>query len=178
MKKFLSIILLFFSITFQSISKTQPLHPDPWSLIIYRPENFGDMNIVPCYLKIEDPDGNDVTSTAAKANYEWVSIKGKAFFYQKTPYLLGGMAMHLLLKPGIYKFSVYTPEEKQYGVPSVPQGSKGIWKSNTFLYNTNNPTNVIFVRPTVNSNGFYDGSWEINHKAPRFWKYTIPKMNP
>ena len=38
------------------------------------------------------------------------------------------------------------------------------WESNVFEYNTENPTKVIFVTPTRNDNGFYNGGWIIDYK--------------
>ena len=48
--------------------------------------------------------------------------------------------------------------------------------SNTFYYDTNNPTKVIFVMPTADENGFYDGGWYIDYKAPKFFKFTKAKQ--
>ena len=170
------------------------LHPDPWSLIIYRPDNSEGMNDVRCWLKLEDAQtGEDVTYTKAKANYEFVADRKKApirdttsisrmfkytgeapsYNYKKSYYLSGGMAMHLLLQPGKYKISVYTPKEHTIYVQTE---NKGDWTSNVFEYDTANPTNVIFVSPTANDNGFYNGGWHIDYKAPDFWKVTKPKM--
>ncbi|WP_177206240.1 hypothetical protein [Treponema bryantii] len=36
-----------------------------------------------------------------------------------------------------------------------------------FEYNTENPTKVIFVTPTRNDNGFYNGGWIIDYKSAR-----------
>ena len=45
---------------------------NPWSLIIYRPENSWQINETRCYLKLEDAEtGEDVTYTKSKANYSW-----------------------------------------------------------------------------------------------------------
>lgn len=148
------------------------LHHTPWQLIIYRPENSFHINDVRCYLKIEDTKGNDVTYTAATATYEWASIPGTMFFYQKSFYLSGGMAMHLQLKPGNYKITFYTPPEKQNKVKTE---NSGTWNSNTFDYSTDNPAKVLFVVPVTNDNGFYNGSWYIDYKAPEWFKFTKPK---
>ena len=49
-------------------------------------------------------------------------------------------------------------------------------QSTTFEYNsTENPAKVIFVSPTANENGFYDGGWHIDHKAPKFFRFTKPE---
>lgn len=153
-------------------SKSPDLHPDPWSLIIYRPYNAGDMNEVRCYVKFEDAEtGEDVSYTKVKANYSWISTPKIAHEYQKSYFLSGAMSMHCLLKPGKYNITVCTPKDKTYPVVT---SNKEDWTSNVFYYDTDNPTNVIFVIPTANDNGFYNGGWYIDYKAPKYFKFTKP----
>ena len=167
-------------------TEKMPVRPNPTTLIIYRPENYWDMNEIRCWLKLEDEEGNDVTYTAAKAAYEWPSYKywdtkktnrtlPQTFDQQqpdsisskKTYNPSGGMAMHLNLKKGKYKISVYTPADKQNNF-TYSDGSRAFeWTSNVFEYDTENPTNVIFVTATKNDNGFYNGGWIIDYKAPK-----------
>lgn len=163
----------------------QNVKPNPWSLIIYRPENIGQMNDVRCWLKLEDFEtGEDVTYTKATAKYEWIpdtkiadkknpqsftsifkpDVISTFYNYKKTYFLSGGMAMHLNIKPGKYKISVYTPKDK---TNLYPCSNKEDWVSNQFIYDTNNPTNVIFVSGTHDDNGFYNGGWFIDYKAPK-----------
>lgn len=166
--------LIFFVIFSPFLTAQQPdIHHNPWELIIYRPENSSSMNEVRCYLRLLDEQGNDVTFSAAKATYEWTSIPNVVNQYQKTRWLSGGVAMHLNLKPGKYKISVYTPPEKQYPYPSA---NREQWESNVFEYDTANPAKVIFVSPTANDNGFYSGGWFIDYKAPSYFKFTKPKQ--
>ncbi len=179
-------------------TKTQSagIHFNPWELIIYRPENTEKMNMTRCWIKIEDTvTGRDVTydkEVIRKAEYEWVA-NSKVFYkdpndfwrwlmrhgqvytlhsYQKSYYLDGGMAMHLNLAPGSYKITVSTPKDQHFWVKAENSGS---WESNEFFYNTENPLKVIFVCPTANNNGFYNGGWWIDYKAPEFYIYTKPK---
>lgn len=181
MKKFFLILFIFtFSPLFaQEILKpelhdlTPDIHHNPWELIIYRPENTRGMNDVRCWLKIEDMDGNDVTFSAVKASYEWISIPDVVNQYKKSYYLSGGMAMHLQIKSGRYNISFYTPSDKQWPNPSE---NKNQWESNKFLYDTENPAKVIFVYPAANENGFYSGEWIISGRAPKYWESTIPLM--
>lgn len=176
----------------QNISQENLTH-NKWSLIIYRPVNTGDMNLVRCWLKIQNQEGQDVTYQVAKASYEWVNgdrvksytstppinsifqpnITSPLYQYQKTYYLSGGMAMHLILKSGKYKISFYTPADKNNMYETENPGE---WISNTFDYDTENPAKVIFLCPTANENGFYNGGWWLDYKAPKFFKYTIPLM--
>lgn len=149
------------------------LRHNPWELIIYRPENTEKMTPVRCWLKIEDMEGNDVTHTAAKATYEWVTVPDRVNHYEKGWWLEGGIAMHLNLKNGRYKFTVSTPPDRQYPYPSK---NRNEWKSNEFFYDTNNPAKVIFVYPTADDNGFYSGGWVISAKSPKFYKFTKPRM--
>ena len=79
--------------------------------------------------------------------------------------------MHCLLKPGKYNITVCTPKDKTYPVVT---SNKEDWTSNVFYYDTDNPTNVIFVIPTANENGFYNGGWYIDYKAPKYFKFTKP----
>ena len=130
MKKIL--LLVFFAVfSFNLTAQQKNLHHNPWELIIYRPENSPSMNEVRCYLRLLDEQGNDVTFSAAKATYEWVSIPNVVNQYQKTRWLSGGVAMHLNLKPGKYKISFYTPADKQYPYPSE---NRNQWESNVFEY--------------------------------------------
>ena len=119
MKKFAlkALLLSAFTLTATAhlFAEMEPLHHNPWELIIYRPENTGTMNDIRCFLEILDEEGNDVTYTAVKATYEWVSIPDKVNFYRKKYYLSGGMAMHLTIRRGRYKFTFYTPETEQQG---------------------------------------------------------------
>ena len=82
------------------------------------------------------------------------------------------MIMHTLIKPGKYNITVYTPKDKLFNAEIE---YKKDWNSNTFYYNTENPTKVIFISPTVDENGFYNGNWWIDYKAPKFWKFTKGK---
>ncbi len=150
---------------FMDAVKDMPAGHDKTSLIIYRPENKGVMNDIRCYLKLTDMDGNDVTYTACSATYEWVSIPNVVNQYKKKYFLSGGMAMHLKLKKGLYNITLTTPIDQQanftYSDPSIVPFD---WQSNTFTYDTQNPTKVIFVYPTYNENGFYAGGWIVDYK--------------
>lgn len=150
------------------------LHPDPWSLIISRPESTPEMNDIRCYLKVLDAETKeDVTYTKIKANYAWLSSPKNGHNYQHTYYLDGGMSMHLLLKPGKYIISFYTPKDKVFG---IKVSNKEDWISNDFYYDTDNPANVIWIIPTANDNGFYNGGWFITHKAPEYFKFVKPRV--
>lgn len=150
----------------------QDLKHNPWSLVIYRSENDSSLNNVRCWLKIEDEDGNDAFGEKVKAYYEWVALPGRLNSYRKSVYLSGGMAAHLNLKKGKYRISVYTPEDElMYFSGEAKRG----WKSNVFLYDTENPAKVIFVYPSADGNGFYNGNWIVSGKAPEWFRFTKPK---
>ena len=150
---------------FMDAVKDMPAGHDKTSLIIYRPENKGVMNDIRCYLKLTDMDGKDVTYTACTATYEWVSIPNVVNQYKKKYFLSGGMAMHLKLKKGRYNITLTTPIDQQANFTySGPSTVPFDWQSNTFTYDTQNPTKVIFVYPTYNENGFYAGSWIVDYK--------------
>lgn len=155
------------------------LRHNPWSLIVYRSENDFRLNDIRSYVKITDEEGNDAFEVGengapkAKAFYEWVSEPGVYYGYQRKPYLRGGMALHLNLKKGKYKISVYTPEED---LEYFEGNAKGAWVSDEFLYDTENPLKVIFVYPDADENGFYSGKWYVSWKAPKWWKFTRPVM--
>ncbi|MBC6712936.1 hypothetical protein [Treponema sp. Marseille-Q3903] len=170
------------------IDQTQemPVKPNPTTLIIYRLESRYEMNEIRCWLKLEDENGNDVTYTSAKAAYEWPVYKywdpyktnrtlPQTFTqrepdlipYRKKYYLSGGMAMHLNLKKGKYKISLYTPIDQQNNFEYPTEGQRAFeWHSNVFEYDTENPTNVLFVTPVTDENGFYNGGWLIDYKQP------------
>lgn len=166
-------------------------------LIIYRPQNNSQINDVRCYLRLEDENGNDVTKTACTATYEWPEMtywdskkmnrtlpqtfnqrKPELHAYKRDYYVSGGMAMHLTLKKGKYKISFYTPKDKQENFIYPIAGKRPFqWESNVFEYNTQNPAKVIFISPTTNDNGFYNGGWYIDYKSPTYLKnMTIPKQ--
>ena len=151
---------------FLDATKDLPAGHDKTSLIIYRPDNIGVLNDNRCFLRLENEQGNDVTYSAATATYEWVSIPDRINNYKKKYFLSGGMAMHLKLKKGRYKISLYTPVDQQNNFTYAEADVKPFqWESNVFEYNTENPTKVIFVSPTRNDNGFYNGGWVIDYRA-------------
>lgn len=171
MKKFLA-ILTFFALLAPIYSELPELKHNPWELIIYRPENSSQLNEIRCWLKIEDENGNDVLGTKVAATYEWASIPDVVNHYKKSVYLSGGMAAHLHLQSGKYRFSVFTPESE---LVNFSGKAKSEWKSNVFEYDTENPAKVIFVVPEADDNGFYSGKWFIDYKAPKWFKFTKPK---
>ena len=82
------------------------------------------------------------------------------------------MAVHLNLKKGKYRFSVYTSKtELKYFSGIV----KEEWTSNIFDYDTENPAKVIFIIPQADDNGFYSGKWIIGYKSPEWFKFTKPE---
>ena len=159
---------------FLDATKGLPAGHDKTQLIIYRPQNNGTMNDIRCFLHLEDESGNDVTydQNFVTATYEWTSSAPDVINkYKKTYWLSGGLAMHLKLRKGKYKITVYTPTDQQNNWTYPEAGQKPFeWKSNVFAYDTENPAKVIFVTPTANENGFYDGGWNISSKAPRYLK--------
>jgi len=155
---------------FIDATKDLPAGHDKTSLIIYRPDNVGVLNDIRCFLRLEDENGKNVThdTNTVTATYEWVSIPDRANNYKKKYYLSGGMAMHLKLKKGRYKISLYTPMDQQNNFVYAEADTKPFqWESNVFEYNTENPTRVIFVTPTRNDNGFYNGGWIIDYRDGR-----------
>ena len=160
-----------------ALDNSDQIKHNPWELIIYRPQNNGDLNYVRCWIKLTDAEsGEDVTYTKAKATYEWASIPDRINYYQKTYYLDSGMAAHFNLQKGKYIITVYTPKDKAgYFTSQNPCGNEDDWISNEFYYDTENPTKVIFVIPTADDNGFYNGGWYIDYKAPGYFKFTKPK---
>lgn len=165
---------------FLDATKDMPAGHDKTQLIIYRPQNSEIINEIRCFLRIEDEDGKDITYDTSKINatYEWTnSNPDEIFKYKKTYWLSGGCAMHLKLKKGKYKISFYTPIDKQNNWTYPKSDTKPFqWESNVFEYNTENPTKVIFLVPTANDNGFYNGGWYIDYKAPVYLKQqALPK---
>lgn len=162
MKKKLIFIFLLFS-----------LFSHLYGLKMYRPENNGEMNDIRCYLRILDEDDNDVTYSCGKVFYAWVSQPNVYYSYKNKYYLSGGMVLHIYLKPGKYKFSFYTPVDKQNNFPCK---NKEQWESNIYSYNTENPCNVIFITPTFDENVFYNGGWRIDYKAPTRNRGRVPNF--
>ena len=146
-----------------------------FALEIYRPENYGDMNTIPCFLHIEDLDGNSAEDSIISLSYSWYyELQNKPRRHHKyfKGCFLGGTVLHLTMKKGTYRITVYTPEENQ-GTYSSRLPFE--WKSNTFIYTVGSPAlKVIFVSPTADENGLYNGGWFIDYKAPKFYIYTKP----
>jgi hypothetical protein len=171
-KKFFIFVALIFFVA-GNFFPDEPIHHNPWELIIYRPENSSAINDVRAFLKIEDENGNDATSSVS-ATYEWISSRGIVNRYEKSFYLSGGMAMHLLLAKGKYFFSFFSPEsETQFSSAE----NKNRWESNRFFYDTENPAKVIFLFPAADENGFYKGEWILDYRAPEFYKFTKPRIS-
>lgn len=180
-KLLFSIFILFFSIF--SFSE---------ELIIYRPQNSSNINLVRCWVKIEDEQGNDVTYTAARGAYAYMDRPKVLNWYQKSFYLEGGMACHLYLNTKHnekYRISVYTPKKHVQDFP-IAENLKTDWDSDVFEYDSAkiensvdknyNPLRVIFISPTANENWFYTPHWNIDYKAPtylggRYPQFTKPK---
>ena len=156
-----------------------------FSLNIYRPENKGALNTIPCLIRITDMEGNDVADAITHLSYNWY-YELRTLNWRGEPKTLhryfngcftGGVVVHLLTKPGKYLISVYTPPEHQqdYGdTAGNLGGQKRTWESNTFTYDTTHKPNVIFVSPTANDNGFFNGGWHVDYRASKFWQYTKP----
>ncbi len=174
MKKLFTFLIFFFALFTNSINaEISQIKHNPWELIIYRPENSSNLNDIRCWLKIEDESGNEVSKTKVKAKYEWISNPGTFYNYKKSIFINGGMAVHLNLKKGRYRFSVYTPESE---LKYFSGSAKEVWTSNIFEYNTENPAKVIFIIPQSDNNGFYSGKWIIDYKSPEWFKFTKPKI--
>ena len=155
---------------FIDATKDLPAGHDKTSLIIYRPDNLGVLNDIRCFLRLQDEAGQDITydSSRITATYEWMSTPDIIRNYKHTYFLSGGMAMHLKLKKGRYKISLYTPLDQQNNFTYAEADAKPLqWESNVFEYDTENPAKVIFVTPTRNDNGFYNGGWVIDYKNRR-----------
>ena len=56
-------------------TENMEVKPNPATLIIYRPENKGQMNEIRCFLRIQNEEGKDVTYNKdfCTATYEWVN---------------------------------------------------------------------------------------------------------
>lgn len=151
-------IALFFVLNLSCFPEAERLKFNSWELIISRPENSSNLQYDRLWFKALDENGNDVTYEKIKASYEWLTIPDKKNNYLKRYYLDSGMAMHLLIQKGKYTFYFYTDKSETKG----------------FTYDTEKPAKVLFVYPSANDNGFYDGSWIISHKAPKYYKFTKP----
>ena len=139
---------------------------------IYRPENFGNMNTIPCLLKVTDLQGNDASSSIISLSFSWYyDMRWNHRYFNGC--FTGGTVVHLNMKAGTYKISVYTPLSMQDSYAGVV--GDGDWLSDDFIYKVGSPAlKVIFVSPVANDNGFYVGKWHIDYKAPKFYKYTKP----
>ena len=148
------------------------------SLEIYRPENYGAMNVIPCVLKVTDTEGNDAWESVLRLDYSWYyDMRNRRKWTHRywRGCFTGGTILHLELKPGTYLISVSTPVDLQQGFVAEHEGE---WTSNTFVYNTESrELKVIFVSPGADANGWYDGSWHVDYRAPQFYIWTKPKFS-
>lgn len=151
------------------------------SIEIYRPENYGNLNDVPCLLKITDPDGNDAWDKITHISYSWAGDmrnKDKLTHSYYRGCFTGGCIIHLTMRPGTYRISVCTPRNLQQDYELSYDSAEGDWTSNEFIYQTNaEALKVIFINPCANRNGFFTGKWNIDYRAPKFYRYTKPKMD-
>lgn len=145
------------------------------ALEIYRPSNYGTMDEIPCMLKITDADGNDAWDKIISINYSWYNDMITKPHWTHTYYdgcFRGGAVIHLEMQKGTYNISVFTPVEHQRNY--LPEHDHE-WQSNTFVYTVGVPAlKVVFINPTANQNGFYNGGWHVDYRAPRYYKYTKP----
>ncbi|MCR5724530.1 MAG: hypothetical protein K6G80_05525 [Treponema sp.] len=162
-----------------------------FSLEIYRPENYGELNGIPCLISVTDESGADAASKIRHMSYNWYyELPRPAFSRQPkklhgyfTGCFSGGAVVHLLLEPGVYNISVYTPVDRQQDYAKSHAGLEAgkAWTSNTFVYDTRAPfpagkPRVIWVEPVADENGFFNGRWQIGVPAPKFYRYTKPSM--
>ena len=168
---FLSVLFLAVLLLFSLL----PLH----ALELYRPENRGDMNDVPCLIKITDMEGNDAWDSITALSYSWHydihtnlwQEKCLCHAYWKGCFT-GGCVVHLGLKSGKYRISVYTPKESQLDYERLTGED---WQSNEFVYDTERKElKVIFISPTADDSGVYDGGWHVDHIAPAYYRGTKP----
>ena len=156
------------------------------ALEIYRPENHGALNTIPCLIRVTDEDGADASDRIRHISYNWYyemplpnwSRQPKMLNRYFNGCFTGGVVVHLLMQPGRYLISVTTPVEKQQDYVIAERHSDAAvpraWVSNTFLYDTAHRPNVVFVSPTANDNGFFNGGWHIDYRAPRYYRFTKP----
>ncbi len=165
MKKFFVCAIIFTAICIQGMG----------ALEIYRPENHGSMNEIPCSLIITDMEGNDATASIISLTYSWYYDMRSTPHWSHTYFdgcFTGGVVLHLEMKQGTYRISVKTAPEKQ--LRSTASNTEE-WTSNEFIYQVGAPAlKVIFISPVANENGFYTGEWHIDYKAPKFYIYTKP----
>lgn len=179
MRKIFLLPLLLISTIFSSFAN---------ELIIYRPQNSDNINLVRCWVKIEDEKGNDVTYTAARAAYAYMDRPKELRWYQRSFFLEGGMACHLYLntsKGEKYRISVYTPKKHVEDFP-LPENLKTDWDSTVFEYDSSkiensvdkdyNPLKVVFVYPSADENWFYTPHWNIDYKAPTYLRNRDPQF--
>lgn len=176
LKKFFSIFLLIYNFAFFVFSD---------ELIIYRPRNSSNINLVRCWVKIENEQGEDVTYKVARGAYAYMDRPKELNWYQRAYFLEGGMACHLYLNKGKYKISVYTPKKHVQDFP-IAENLRTDWDSDVFEYDSSkiensvdknyNPLKVIFISPTANENWFYLPHWNIDYKAPTYLKERDPKF--
>ena len=169
--------------------------PSLFALEIYRPENHGALNAIPCLVRVTDLDGNDASARITHISYNWYyelplpnwSQQPKTLHRYFNGCFTGGAVVHLLMQPGTYLISVYTPQSLQQdyapaenhadAAATADAAAPRDWTSNTFRYDTAHQPRVIFVSPTANDNGFFNGGWHLDYKAPRFYKHTKPHMS-
>lgn len=164
-----------------------------FALEIYRPENYGELNTKPCKLIVRDADGNDASDKIRHISYSWYyelprpafSAQPKKLHTYFNGCFSGGVVVHLIMEPGVYRISVQAAEsasaDESAAAESAAADKGNEWTSNEFLYDSTAPfpegkPRVIWVVPCANDNGFFNGSWRVEAKSPEFYKYTKPHM--
>ena len=70
-RKIIFLMLITFATGFDLMaqSTTTTVRHNPWELIIYRPENNGDLNYVRCWIKLEDADVKAAAKDMARIQF-------------------------------------------------------------------------------------------------------------
>lgn len=165
------------------------------ALEIYRPENAGSLNAIPCLFRITDESGADASARIRHISYNWYYELPRPAFSSQPKKLhkyfngcfSGGAVVHLIMEPGVYRISVYTPASLQQGYHDEHAELHRVsaepfeWTSDEFVYDSRAPfpagkPRVIWVSPCADDNCFFNGRWHIGAKSPAFYQSTKPRM--
>lgn len=127
------------------------------SLKLYRPENHGIMNTIPCIINIVDEKNLPILGGTV-TNLDGEVVKQKTSV--GNSYLIGGDSFSIKLPAGIYNILLSTPVDLQEGC-ELDDKEKCIWLSKKYILNMLEKKDVCLYILAETSDFRYLGRWLV-----------------
>lgn len=132
---------------------------------IYRNEDNGRMNVIPCIIRLEKLDGTH-RKAIEPSGYFVLGLEGKREKRADKKggiFLMGGDHAFLRVVAGKYRIEVYTPPDYQEGYVS---NNTETWHSNHLELRISGTKKLILLVEPTTKDGEYNGGWMI-HLVPK-----------